>query len=82
MTNLTLITSNDKAAIYRNEWGSYEVWLRLFWTVGRLKGQEIEPDEEAWGIRAWSAYSLTRAERIFDEITSGVRGVRAMVEEG
>jgi len=73
------IKENDKAIIWKNG-EDFEVWLKLFWTMGPKKYQLIEPNDEDFGVKAWTAYSFEGAESIFEEITSGVRDIRPMVE--
>lgn len=77
----TLIKENDKALIFRIETGEYEVWLKLKYSTGVMKGAVIPPKDEDFGVRAWSAYSEKRAQVIFDEITSGERCITPMREE-
>lgn len=77
---MTLITQNDKAIIWQLETGEYEVWMKLYFTVGTRKGEMIEPKDEDFGVSAWVAYGYPGAKRIYDEITSGKRGITPMTE--
>lgn len=80
MTDLTFIKQNEKAIMYRIPSGEYEVWLKLKYTTGPMKGAVIPPRDEDVGVRAWSAYTEERAQMIFDEITEGKRYIRPMLE--
>lgn len=46
----------------------------------RQRGVFLEPKDEDFGVWAWSAYTLDRAERIAQEIETGRRNVTPMVE--
>lgn len=78
---MKLIKENDKAIIYQTTSDEFEVWIKLFYSVGKKKGELITPTDESFGVSAWSTYSKARAYEIFDEITLGKRGIRPMVEE-
>lgn len=81
---MDIVKENDKALLIRVPEDSganhFEVWMRMERTVGKDKGKLIEPKDEDFGVWAWNYYSLPRAERCFDEITTGKRGIRPMVE--
>ncbi len=80
----TLLKENDKAILWQvsSEGGTktFEVWMKLFYTVGAKKGELIEPTDEDFGVKAWQTYGLQKANRIFDEITAGERTIRPMTE--
>ena len=71
---------NDKAIILELPGGEYEVWMKLFYTGGENSGALICPRDEDFGVKAWSTYTEKRAMEIFDEITTGKRGITPMVE--
>lgn len=74
---MKLIKQNEKALMYQIPSGEFEVWIRLEHV--RTK-ETLTPSDEDFGVWAWSCYTLKRANEIFDEITSGRRGVTPMVE--
>lgn len=74
------IQENDKAKIIKVAERNFEVWMKLPYTVGAKKGQFMEPKDEDFGVWAWAHASLAGAEKCFDEITTGKRGIRPMVE--
>lgn len=77
---MKLIKENDKAMLWWTEFQSYEIWIKLFRTVGKDKGTLIAPTDEDFGVSCWATRSVFRAERIFDEITSGKRQITPMTE--
>lgn len=79
---MNLVQENDKAILWQLETGEYEVWMKLYFTVGPRKGELIEPKDEDFGVSAWIAYGLKGAMRIYDEITTGKRNIRPMTEQG
>lgn len=66
------------SSIYQIPSGEYEVWMNL--DLPRQRGVFLEPKDEDFGVWAWSAYTLERAERIAQEIETGVRKITPMVE--
>lgn len=70
---------NDKALLIKVG-EDYEVWIRMDKTVGKDKGELIKPKDEDFGVWAWSFYSIESALKCFDEITTGKRGIRPMLE--
>ena len=71
---MTIIKSNSKAVISRNDFGNLEVFIRI------SDKRFFEPRDENFGVWAWSAYTMERAEEIFEEITTGERTVTPMTE--
>ena len=73
------IRENSKAIIWKvNDYpGDFEVWMKL----DDRKGGYIEPKDEDFGVWAWVSYTLFTAEKIFEEITTGKRTIRPMVDE-
>jgi len=66
------------SSIYQIPTGEYEVWMNL--ELPRSGGAFIEPKDEDFGVWAWTAYTIDKAERIAHEIETGKRGVTPMVE--
>ncbi len=66
------------SSIYQIPTGEYEVWMNL--ELPRSGGRFIEPKDEDFGVWAWSAYTLEKAERIAQEIETGKRTITPMVE--
>lgn len=82
MTGFQVITQNAKALIVKPEGlNSYEVWIRVERSTGRNRGELIVPRDEDVGVWAWAVYSLWKADWIYQEITSGRRGFRPMLED-
>lgn len=77
---MTILKENDKAIIWKvNDYpGDYEIWMKL----DDRKGGYVHPKDEDFGVWAWVSYTLSAAERIFNDITSGKRVIKPMVEEG
>lgn len=44
------------------------------------KGVTIDPKDEDFGVWAWTAYTLEKAERIANEIETGARKISPMLE--
>ena len=81
MTSFTIIAQNPKALIEKPEGlNSYEVWIRVERSTSKNKGELILPGPEDFGVWAWAVYSLWKADWLFQEITSGRRGFRPMLE--
>ena len=74
----TLKTRLALSSIYQIPTGEYEVCMNL--ELPRSGGEFIEPKDEDFGVWAWSAYTLEKAERIAEEIESGKRAITPMVE--
>lgn len=78
---MILIRENEKAMLWQTEHGSFETWIKRFWSVRTKAGQLMIPEDEDFGVVAWSHYSLQGAENSFHEITSGKRTIRPMLED-
>lgn len=79
-TGLVLIKENNEAALWSKDGRSFEVWMKIRQNHGKNKGQILNPKDEDFGVWAWSFYLLGGAENCFDEITSGKRKIRPMVD--
>ena len=75
----TLISESEKAIVWQIG-SDFEVWMKLPRTVGKDKGTTIEPKDEDFGVWAWSAYSLEKAMIIANDINTGARTIRPMIE--
>lgn len=81
MEGYTMISQNSQALIVKPDGlDSYEVWIRVERSTGKHKGELIVPTAEDFGVWAWVATSLWKADWIYQEITSGRRGFRPMLE--
>jgi len=54
--------------------GHFEVWAKL-------RGKVIEPDDEKFGLWAWSCYTEGRAKEIASELLGGKRVVEIFWKE-
>jgi len=77
---MIVIEENDSAKIIQLKSGEYEIWMKLFYTTGSKKGQLIDPTDESFGVSCWTCYTSAKANRIFEEITTGKRGIIPMLE--
>lgn len=75
------ILENDKAMIWELSNNDYEVWMKLTYSTGKKKDQIIEPSDEDFGVKAWTAYSLEGAKHIYEQITQGKRKITPMLED-
>jgi hypothetical protein len=79
---MNVIEENDKAImVFQSEYNSYEVFIRL---TNRRRNSKIDyciPDDEDFGVWAWSVNNEDRARKIFNEITTGIRSIRPMLED-
>lgn len=78
---MSIIDENDKAIIIHIEGGGYEVWMKLFYTTGKKKGELITPTDEDFGVKAWCTYNIVKARKIFQEITDGTRSISPMTDD-
>lgn len=75
-----VIRESEKAIVYKMGNAHFEVWIKIIHTVGKLRGQMIEPKDESFGVTAWNYYTVDRAMKCFYEIETGRRTITPMVE--
>jgi hypothetical protein len=68
---MNILQENDRALLIQFHKRHFETWIKLHYTTGKRKGLLIYPTDEDFGVRAWSHYSLERAQQYFEDITSG-----------
>lgn len=75
-----VIRESEKAIVYQMGGSHFEVWIKIIHTVGKLRGQMIEPKDSDFGVWAWCYYTEKRAIDVFYEIETGKRVLTPMVE--
>lgn len=75
-----IIRQSEKAIVYKMGESHFEVWIKIIHTVGKLRGEMIEPKDEDFGVFAWNYYTEKRAMKCFYEIETGKRTITPMVE--
>ena len=75
-----IIKQCDAAYIRQLPTGEYEIVMNRKFTAKSRAGQPIPLTDEDFGYWAWTAYTLEKAERIYQEIVNGTRGMRSYLD--